>query len=373
MAAESARKTLIIGVGTVGCRLAARIREHNAGHRYVFIDTDRYPLSAYAPAETLLIGVEETDGRGTGKRPDIGSRAAEQAEAAIKKLIADADVAIITASFGGGTGAGAAPVIAQFAREQRATTVVAAVDPFAFESSVKVQQAYEALRRAGQLAEAVVRIPCMLPPSATAGEMSFKEAFVAAEDYAAVAASSLVQMITNPGTMRLDFGDLRRVLSEPAGAIIGVGRAKGDNRVEAAIRQACHSSFLDVYRIHAAANVLLHVSGGDKLSLAEVDNAARSIGGIATDGDYLLSIDIRPELGDEVIATVLLSGFTAEKTEPKPPAEQEAMTDGAFIYEGVNIEVPAFLRRPRNRYSRTNRLSTDYPLGKWNYKVKAQL
>jgi|GEM_PF-3162404 len=360
MADDKLQKTVIIGVGTVGCRLASRIREHNEAHRYLFIDTDRYPLSAYKPAESLLIGADETEGRGTGKRPDIGSRAAEQAEAAIRKMIGDADVAVITASFGGGTGAGAAPVVAQYARDQHATTVVAAIDPFAFESSAKVQQAYEALRRAAQLSEAVVRIPCMLPPSATAGEMSFKDAFVSAEEYAGVAAGSLVQMITNPGMLRLDFGDLRRVLAEPGGAIIGVGRAKGDNRVEAAIRQACHSSFLDVYRIHAAANVLLHVSGGEKLTLAEVDSAARSIGGIATDGDYLLSIDIRPELTDEVVATVLLSGFTAKKQEPKgPPPEQETAPDGAFIYEGVNIDVPTFLRRPRNRYSRSDRFPAD--------------
>ena len=367
MAADtpSVMKTVIVGVGTVGCRLAARLREQNPGHRYVFIDTDRYPLSAYDPAESLLIGVEETEGRGTGKRPDVGSRAAEQAEAAIKALLANADIAIVLASFGGGTGAGATPVVAQFARDQHATTVVAEVDPFAFESSAKVQQAFEALRRAGQLSEAVVRIPCMLPPSATAGEMSFKEAFTAAEEYAAAAASSLVQMITNPGMMRLDFGDLRRVLAEPGGAIIGVGRGRGDNRVEAAIRQACHSSFLDVYRIHAAANVLLHVTGGEKLTLAEVDNAARSIGGIATDGDYLLSIDIRPELADEVMATVLLSGFSAEKNEQKAPQVQEAATpDGAFVYEGVNIDVPAFLRRPRNRYSRSNRFPSEYSLGR---------
>ena len=358
-------KTVIVGVGTVGCRLAARLREHNPGHRYVFIDTDRYPLSAYEAGESLLIGAEETDGRGTGKRPDIGSRAAEQAEAAIKNLLANADIAIITASFGGGTGAGAAPVVAQFARAQHTTTVVAAIDPFAFESTAKVQQAYEALRRAGQLSEAVVRIPCMLPPSATAGEMSFKDAFVAAEEYAAVAASMLVQMITNPGMMRLDFGDLRRVLAEPGGAIIGVGRGKGDNRVEAAIRQACHSSFLDVYRIHAAANVLLHVTGGERLTLAEVDSAARSIGGIATNGDYLLSIDIRPELADEVVATVLLSGFSAEKAEPKAAQIQEAATpEGAFIYEGVNVDVPTFLRRPRNRYSRSHRFPSEYSIGR---------
>ncbi|HUS57921.1 MAG TPA: hypothetical protein VM141_04640 [Planctomycetota bacterium] len=362
---NTARNTLVVGVGTVGCRLAARIREHNDELRFLFIDTDKYTLSVYRPADVLLIGEQETNGRGTGKRPDIGSRAAEQAEEQIKKLLAEAEIVVVTASFGGGTGAGAAPVVAKLARDLGALSIVAAIDPFAFESSVKVQQAYEALQHAGDLSEAVVRIPCMLPPSAAAGEMSFKDAFANAEEYAARAASSLVRMVANPGTMQVDFGDLRRVISEHDGAVIGIGCAKGENRVESAIRQACNSSFLDVYRIHTATNVLLQVSGGEDLTLAEVDDGARSVGGIAADGDYLLSIDVRPDLEDEVIATVLLSGFSARKRESKEAAPDESATE-AFIYEGVNVDTPTFLRRPRNRYTRPNRLPPDYPFTRWN-------
>ena len=366
MAPGEARRMVVLGVGTVGCRLAGRIRESEPEHRYLFIDTDRYPLSAYDPSDSLLIGAGETDGRGTGKQPSVGSRAAEESEVRIKEMIGEAEIVAVVASLGGGTGAGAGPAVARYARESGATAVVIALDPFAFESSVKVQQAYQALRRAEDLAEAVVRIPCTLPPSAAAPDATVKEVFLACEEYAAGAAASLIRMLANPGTMRLDFGDLRRVISEPGGAVIGIGRGDGDKRVEAAIRQACNSSFLDVYRLHSAANVLLHVAGGETLTLAEVEDGLRAISGITSDGDYLLSVDIRPELMDEVVATVLLSGFSSEKGQPRQAADvqHDIAPEGAFVYDGVNIDVPTFLRRPRNSYSRAARFLPDLRPGR---------
>ncbi|NQT20742.1 MAG: hypothetical protein HQ592_13625 [Planctomycetes bacterium] len=357
------RKATIIGVGAVGCRLAKGIRTKLPHLTFRFVDTDRYALMAFPEEERLLIGSSETEGRGTGKRPEIGRRAAEEAEEEIKNFIGEADVTMITASFGGGTGAGAAPRVARFARESSGTTIVAAVDPFAFESSAKVEQACEALLLAGDQAEAIVRIPCTLLPGEGAGDPSFSEALLAAETHATEAVIALTQMVMNPGMLRLDFGDLRRVLCEPGGAVIGTGRAGGDRRIENAIRQACNSSFLDAYRIHAAANIVLHVAGGEMLSLSEVQDGARAINGISQ-GDYMLSVDVRPELSDEVTATVLLSGFSADSDDAQArPVQDNAAPPGAFVYEGTNIDVPTFLRRSRNKRPARGRSSSAYRFG----------
>ena len=359
-----ARVTTVIGVGAVGCHLANGIRRQLPDLNFRFIDTDRYALMAYPEEERLLIGRAETEGRGTGKRPEIGRRAAEEAEEEIRRLIGETDVAMVTASFGGGTGAGAGPRVARFARESSGTTILAAVDPFAFESSAKVEQACEALLLAGDQAEAVVRIPCTLVPDDRARDLSFNEALRAAETHAIEAVVALVQMVMNPGMLRLDFGDLRRVLCEPGGAIVGTGRAAGDRRVENAIRQACNSSFLDAYRIHAAANIVLHVTGGEMLSLSEVQDGARAINGISQ-GDYMLSVDVRPELSDEIAATVLLSGFSADSDDAQAPPEQDnAAPPGAFVYEGTNIDVPTFMRRARNERPRGGRFSSAYNFGR---------
>jgi len=355
-----AQQTVSVGVGAVGCRLADGIREDNTEHQYLYVDTDRHTLSAFDEDEVLLIGVEETDGRGTGKRPDIGNRAAEDAEEAICAALADAQLALIIASFGGGTGAGAAPVIARIAGEQGRIAVMVAVDPFTFESSVKVQQAYEALRRVSDTAEAVVRIPCTVPTIPATADIRFREMFAAWEDYARCVISSLAKMIAGHEPLRLDFGDLRRVLSEPGGALIGIGKAEGENRVETAVRNACRASSLDVYHVHSAANVLLHVTGGPSLTLAEVEEGIRAISGLTADGDYLLHVSTDHELGDQVSVIILFSGFTyGSRQEKSAVAEQEhSVTRDAYVYEGINIDTPTFLRRPRNRYTRTNRYST---------------
>jgi len=345
------QEAVIIGVGAVGCRLAAGVHDAVPCTRCLFIDTDRHTLQAYESDQIVLLETDETRGRGTGKRPELGRQAAEDAAEEIKEAIGQADIAVVAASFGGGTGAGTGPVVARFAREIGAATIVAAVDPFAFESAAKAEQACAALLYAGDHAEAVVRIPCPLYPGGNAAGVSFRDAFIAAERHAADALAELVRMVVMPGMLHLDVGDLRRVLCEPGGAVIGVGRADGEKRVENAIRQACNASFLDVYRIHSAAGILLHVAGGEMLTAQEVHDGARAIGAISAKGDYLVSVDIRPELGDEVVATVLLSGFSAGSQEPKLPAEQDSSaTEGAFVYEGVNIDTPTFLRRSRGRF-----------------------
>jgi len=354
MTDAAVKQTVVVGVGAVGCRLAAAIRGKPAGHRYLFVDTDSHSLGAHPEEETLLIGAAVCGGRGTGKRPELARRAAVEAEDEIKQALGPASVVVVAAAFGGGTGVGAGPMIARFARELGAEAIVGAVDPFVFESSVRAEYACEALLRAGDQAEAVVRIPCtLLPDNGGDGPgVRFREAFAAAEEHAAEAAVALVQIVSNPGMLRVDFGDLRRVLCEPGGAVIGVGRADGAERVENAIRHACNSSFLDSHRLHAAANIALHVAGGDTLSLKEVEEGARAIRAISG-ADYLLSVDVRPELSDEVIATVLLSGVSADSEEARPPAELEGPPPpGAFVYEGVNIDVPTFLRRSRGPHAR---------------------
>ena len=224
--------------------------------------------------------------------------------------------------------------------------------------------ACDALLNAGNQAEAVVRIPCTLLPGTGSDDRSFKEAFAAAEEHASEALAALVHIAANPGMLGVDFGDLRRVLCEPGGAVIGVGRAEGERRVEEAIRQACNSSFLDAHRLHAAANVMLHVAGGEMLSLREVEEGAHAINAISR-GDHLLSVDVRPGLEDEVVVTVLLSGFSAEIDDAATAPEHEAAPPpGAFVYEGVNIDVPTFLRRERSSFSRPGRLSSSYHFGR---------
>lgn len=345
------RETVVVGVGAVGCRLAEGVGRILPDVRCVFIDTDRRALHEYEQDQVVLLETSKTGGSGTGKRPELAREAAEQCAQAIGEAIGSADLAVVAASFGGGTGAGAGPVAARVAREAGAFAIVAAVDPFKFESALKTEQACAALLYAGDQAEAVVRIPCCLDAGDNEADVSFKTACIAAENHATDALAELVRMAAMPGVLLLDEGDLRRVLCEPGGAGIGVGRAEGDRRVETAIRRACNSLSLDAYRIHSAASILLHVAGGEQLSAQEVQDGARAIGSISAKGDYLLSVDIRPELGDRVIATVLLSGFYAQREDPALSAEADSPTpEGAFIYEGINIDIPTFLRRSRGRF-----------------------
>ncbi len=301
----------VVGVGGGGTNAVNRMVEAGVqGVEFIAINTDNQALAMSNADRTIHIGEELTRGLGAGANPQIGCQAAEESRAEIREALGDADMVFVTAGEGGGTGTGAAPIIAEIAREEiGALTVGIVTKPFSFEGRTRRNQAEQGIDLLSQKVDTLIVIPNDRLLEIVEKKTSMIDAFRIADDTLRQGIQGVTDLITIPGLINLDFADIRTVMKDAGTAMMGIGIASGENRALEAAQQATNSSLLEA-SIAGATRVLFSIAGGPDLTLAEVDEAARTVEACADENANIIYGQIIDErMGDSVRITVIATGF----------------------------------------------------------------
>ena len=303
----------VVGVGGGGTNAVNRMVEAGVqGVEFIAINTDNQALAMSEADRTIHIGEELTRGLGAGANPQIGCQAAEESRAEIREALGDADMVFVTAGEGGGTGTGAAPIIAEIAREEiGALTVGIVTKPFSFEGRTRRNQAEQGIDLLSQKVDTLIVIPNDRLLEIVDKKTSMIDAFRIADDTLRQGIQGVTDLITVPGLINLDFADIRTVMKDAGTAMMGIGLSSGENRALEAAQQATNSSLLES-SIAGATRVLFSIAGGPDLTLAEVDEAARTVEACADENANIIYGQIIDErMGDTVRITVIATGFKA--------------------------------------------------------------
>lgn len=321
----------VVGVGGGGTNAVDSMVENGLrGVDFYVVNTDAQALSRSKVPTKVQIGRELTQGRGAGADPSIGAKAAMDAREEITKALQGADMVFITAGLGGGTGTGAAPIVAEIAKSMGILTVAVVTRPFRFEGPQRMKKANEGLERLREFVDTCIivsndRLLEVVGPKAT-----LKEAFMVANNVLSMGVSSISDLISVPGLINVDFSDVRTIMNETGGAVMGVGIGKGENRSTEAVKKACSSPLLDKIVIDGARGVLICVTGGPDLTLYEVNEATTMVYEAASpEANIIFGAVIDERLKDEVRVTIIATGF-----EDKQMRAAEAKYDHEAIRSG---------------------------------------
>ena len=304
----------VVGVGGGGTNAVNRMVEAGVkGVEFIAVNTDRQALLMSDADKTIHIGEELTRGLGAGANPEVGCQAAEESRAEIREALAEADMVFVTAGEGGGTGTGAAPIIAEIAREEiGALTVGIVTKPFGFEGRVRRNQAEQGCDLLSQKVDTLIVIPNDRLLEVIDKKTSALDAFRIADDTLRQGIQGVTDLITIPGLINLDFADIRTVMKDAGTAMMGIGFGTGENRALDAATQAINSNLLEA-SIQGASRVLFSIAGGSDLTLAEVDAAARAMEAVVDeDANIIYGQIIDDTLGDQIRITVIATGFARQ-------------------------------------------------------------
>ena len=304
----------VVGVGGGGTNAVNRMVEAGVkGVEFIAVNTDKQALLMSQADKTIHIGEELTRGLGAGANPEIGCQAAEESRSEIREALAEADMVFVTAGEGGGTGTGAAPVVAEIAREEiGALTVGIVTKPFGFEGRVRRNQAEQGCDLLSQKVDTLIVIPNDRLLEVIDKKTSALDAFRIADDTLRQGIQGVTDLITIPGLINLDFADIRTVMKDAGTAMMGIGFGTGENRALDAATQAINSNLLEA-SIQGASRVLFSIAGGSDLTLAEVDAAARAMEAVVDeDANIIYGQIIDDTLGDQIRITVIATGFARQ-------------------------------------------------------------
>jgi cell division protein FtsZ len=358
-ACEGAR-IKVIGVGGAGGNAVnTMIAAGLPGVDFIAANTDAQALRANLAPIKVQLGEKLTRGLGAGGNPDVGRRAAQEDVERLREYLEGADMIFITAGMGGGTGTGAAPILAQVAKELGALTVGVVTKPFAFEGKRRMKQAEEGLRQLKGCVDTLIAIPNQRLLAVAGRNSSILETFRKADDVLLQAVRGISDLITVHGLINLDFADVRTIMSEMGMAMMGAAVATGENRAVEAAQKAISSPLLEDVSIEGARGVLINITGGPDLSLHEVNEAATLIQEEADDeANIIFGAVIDESMGDEVRITVIATGF-GEKPEarplptpkasergphPSPPAEGRPVRRLGLLVDD-ELDIPTWQRR----------------------------
>jgi len=356
----------VIGIGGGGCNaINTMIVSGLVGVEFIAANTDLQALGTSRALNKIQIGNKLTKGLGAGANPDVGKESALEDIEKIKEALEGSDMVFITAGMGGGTGTGAAPVIAGIARELGALTVGVVTKPFCFEGSKRMQRAEEGLKELNKHVDTLIVIPNQRLLSIAEKTTPLLEAFKMTDNVLYQAVKGIADLISTPGLVNVDFADVRTVMSHMGRAVMGMGLSSGNNRAIEAAQKAISSPLLEDGSIMGAKSVLLNISGGPSLSLHEVTEASSIIQEAAdADANIIFGSVINEAMTEEVVVTVIATGF--EKTAPKEEVSRPATGKNLFaktadrqtflrkvmdsdlagrIDEDDELDVPTFLRR----------------------------
>ena len=307
----------VIGVGGAGGNAVNRmIQSGLSGVEFIAANTDAQVLDQSLSPRKLQLGAGVTKGLGSGANPNVGRDAAEEDEAQIAESLEGADMVFVTAGMGGGTGTGAAPVVARIARAQGALTVAVVTRPFEFEGRRRMQLAEDGLRELRERVDTLIVIPNQRLLTIVDRTTPLKEAFRVADQVLHHATKGISDLITVPGLVNLDFADVKTVMAERGNALMGAGHATGPNRAYEAAQSAVSSPLLDDVSISGAEALLVNVTGGESMTLHEINEAVTVVVDAAGhDANVIFGAVIDEHMGDGLSITVIATGFG--KGEPK--------------------------------------------------------
>jgi cell division protein FtsZ len=301
----------VVGVGGGGGNAVSHMVQAGVeGVDFVCANTDAQALKSSGAKFTLQLGANVTKGLGAGANPEVGRQAALEDRERIVELLQGADMAFITAGMGGGTGTGAAPVVAQLAKEMGILTVAVVTKPFPFEGRRRMQVALKGIEDLGQYCDSLITVPNEKLLTVLGRDVTLLSAFKQANDVLLGAVQGIADLITRPGLINVDFADVRTVMSEMGMAMMGTGTAHGDDRAVAAAEAAINNPLLDDVNLAGACGILVNVTAGTNLTMREFDDIGQVVHEFASeDATVVIGTALDPELKDDVRVTVVATGL----------------------------------------------------------------
>ncbi|MFQ5924560.1 MAG: cell division protein FtsZ [Dehalococcoidia bacterium] len=338
-------KIKVLGLGGGGCNAITRmVQEEIQGVDFIAINTDAQALLLTEAPVRIQIGEKLTRGLGVGGDHLMGGKAAEQSRDELRECIAGADMVFITAGMGGGTGTGAAPVIAELAKEAHALTIAVVTKPFAFEGVHRSNVAEEGITRLLDKVDTLIVIPNNRLISLCDNKTAVGNAFKIADDVLRHGVQSIAEVITVPGVINLDFADVKTVMKDAGPAWMSIGHGTGQNRAIDAAKAALASPLLDV-SVEGAKGVLFNVCGGSSLTLFEVNEAAEVIGkAVDPEANIIFGVVFDPKMDNEVRITLICTGFVTSRGS-KIRKDEELRQLLQSMESEHELDVPTFLRR----------------------------
>jgi cell division protein FtsZ len=347
----------VVGVGGGGCNAVNRMIDAGLkGVEFLAVNTDAQALMMSDADVKLDVGRELTRGLGAGSDPEVGREAAEAHRDEIEQALTGADMVFITAGKGGGTGTGAAPVIAEVAKGLGALTIGVVTRPFGFEGRRRSVQAEQGIQRLKEKVDTLIVIPNDRLLTVSNDKTSVLNAFKMADEVLLQGVQGITDLITTPGLINTDFADVKMIMSDAGSALMGIGYGSGEGRALTAARNAISSPLLEA-SIEGARGILLTIAGGSDLGLFEVNEAAEVIHGVGhPDANIIFGTVIDDEMGDEVRVTVIAAGFdrwdaepsqrtrTAGRRDPEPVTDVFAGGDDEAPEGDDDFDVPSFLK-----------------------------
>ena len=341
MGPDSVVNIKVIGVGGGGNNVVNRmVHTGTKGVDFIAVNTDKQALTMSAATYKIQIGEKLTQGQGAGSDPEVGRKSAEESRTQIAKALEGANMVFITAGMGGGTGTGAAPIVADIAKEQDILTVGVVTKPFRFEGSRRMKQAEGGIAELRNKVDSLVIIPNERLKLASDTKITMQNAFEIADDVLQQAVQSISDLIKNTGFINLDFADVSAVMKDAGRAHMGVGRAAGKDKAEAAAKMAISSPLLET-SINGARGLLINVTGSMDIGLEEVETAANLVQEAAhPDANIIFGAAFDDSLEDELRVTVIATGFD-EKDEPAAMGAKPFSAAGAKVEEQQRAASPA--------------------------------
>src|SRR5579862_9795939 len=336
----------VVGVGGGGTNAVNRMVDAGlSGVEFIAVNTDAQALMVCDADMKIHIGSAATRGLGAGADPTVGQAAAQESRDELKEALKGADMIFVTAGEGGGTGTGAAPIVAELGRELGALTVGVVTKPFAFEGRKRAQQAEQGIESLRDRLETLIVIENDRLLRVVEKQTSVVDAFRMADDVLRQGVQGITDLITVPGLVNLDFADVRTIMREAGSALMGIGSASGDNRAAEAARAAVSSPLLES-SIEGATGILLNVTGGPEIGLFEVNEAAEVVTSAADqNANIIFGAVIDETLGDEVRVTVIATGFGAQRRRRRTGTEAPVGVPSGGPEPGEDgLDVPSFLR-----------------------------
>ncbi len=346
----------VIGIGGGGCNAVNTMIDSGiSGVEFIAANTDMQALAQSKAPAKLQLGSKLTKGLGAGANPQVGKEAALEDVDRIREAFAGTDMVFITAGMGGGTGTGAAPIISSIVKEMGALTVAVVTKPFQFEGPRRMQRAEEGLKDLRRACDTIIVIPNQRLLSIVERNTPLTAAFKVADDILRQAVQGIANLITTPGLVNVDFADVRTVMSHMGRAVMGMGISHGANRAVEAAQRAISSPLLEEGSVEGARGVLINICGGTSLTLHEVTEASSIIQGVADpEANIIFGSVVDQTMEEEVLVTVIATGFECEKKKEEAPVAKAASRAPAKVGDReraslLKIPFPELRDRPTAR------------------------
>ena len=343
-------KIKVLGLGGGGCNAITRmVQEEIQGVDFIGINTDAQALLLTEAPTRIQIGEKLTRGLGVGGDHALGHKAAEQSRDELRECVSEADMVFITVGMGGGTGTGAAPVVAELAKQAGALTIAVVTKPFTFEGAHRLQVAEESIEHLIEKVDTLIVIPNDRLLTLCDNKTAVNSAFKMADDVLRHGVQAIAEVITVPGVINLDFADVKSVMKDAGPAWMSIGTGTGQNRAVDAAKQALASPLLDV-SIEGSRGVLFNVCGGSSLTLFEVNEAADIISkAVDPEANIIFGVVFDPRMDNEVKLTLIATGFTTTSGKMIRKDEELRRLLQSAEKDETELDVPTFLRRPHAR------------------------